>query len=52
MGKDEMPAVGLSFGMEPICELLKDKVEPESISKVLVIGIKVDVSETVDTLES
>lgn len=55
-GKQDIPAVGLAFGFEPILEVLKKKSllqVKKSLTQVFVIPIgKVDCSGVVDTLRS
>ncbi|MFC1648936.1 histidine--tRNA ligase [Nanoarchaeota archaeon] len=40
-GRGAYPAVGISFGIEPICELLKDR-EVTSLTKVLIVPIGIN----------
>ncbi len=52
--RGDYPAVGISFGVEPICTLLADKVEVRSTADVLIIpiGVREQADKIADELRS
>ncbi|MBI5636039.1 histidine--tRNA ligase [Candidatus Micrarchaeota archaeon] len=53
LGGENLPAVGISFGIDTLCEVLKEKtVEEKSLVKAFVIGIGVEEKELIKIVKT